>query len=361
MLAIAIAGIWLVSAYINVAHAFQLAGTSYWAWSFAGASLAADVFKVGSAVGMAAALIARPRYWGAFVACLLIWAVTMGWSVRSNIGFATTMITETRDVSNASRETSAAIKASAHDELKQVIQQQQWMRQQTTTKATGANAEERRDVRDLQGAQLEEAKRLEKRADELRQILMSNATTASAVNVHGDAIGRFFREQAGISQATIDLFTALGFLLVIELPATFALVAFAPLFAPIAAASINPAGPPAELMVGKSYLTADNGRKSAISPSGPPQLIEAPLARVQAARDRISAGAGKRAQAETFLKDLRVVHGTGAVIDGDVVRSAYPEWARREGIDDRLTPWALAQQLLACGVTKEARGVYRLP
>ena len=355
MLAVAIAGIWGVSAYINVAHAFQLAGTSYWAWSFAGASLAADVFKVGAAVGMAAALIARPRYWGAFIACLLIWAVTMGWSVRSNIGFATTMITETRDVSNASRETSAAIKASAHDELKQVIQQQQWMRQQTATPAKGAHAEERRDVRELQGAQLEEAKRLEKRADELRQILMSNATTATAVNVHGDAIGRFFREQAGVSQATIDLITALGFLLVIELPATFALVAFAPLFAPVAAA--------------RSVQNLHISPEPEITPLAPvarkpgvpaPVQLEAPLARVQAARESISATASKRAQAETYLKDLRVVYGAGAVIDGDLVRGMFPAWAGREGIEP-MSPWALAQQLIACGVVKEARGAYRLP
>lgn len=361
-LGLGLLGVWGVSAYTNVAHAIQISGSTRESWAFGLTSLVADIFKVASVIGLAAALAARPRYWGRGILCGAIWCVTMGWSINANLGYQLTTIMEAREVGKATRQTDASIKKSIEDELDRIVKQQALLSQQTTTRATGADKHERSDVRDLQRDQMEELKRLERRGSELRNDLRAMASVSIAPQLSGDAFGRFFMERTGVSQASFDLVRVIFWLAVVELPATFGVFAFGHLYAfmftPAARGShLTPEY--VEMLTRPAAMERDI--KIARMVDAPPKAIESALARVQAARDCIAPPTSKRAQAETFLADLKVVYGTGAVLDGDDVRGMFPDWARREGIDAPITPWQLGQQLIACGVTKEARGAYRLP
>lgn len=359
-LGLGLLGVWGVSAYTNVAHAIQISGSTRESWAFGLTSLVADIFKVASVIGLAAALAARPRYWGRGILCGAIWCVTVGWSINANLGYQLTTIMEAREVGKATRQTDASIKKSIEDELDRIVKQQALLSQQTTTRATGADKHERSDVRDLQRDQMEELRRLERRGSELRNDLRAMASVSIAPQLSGDAFGRFFMERTGVSQASFDLMRVIFWLAVVELPATFGVFAFGHLYAFMFAPATSREmvgnlhhSPPAPEITPLATI-----RKSEVVAQ--PARIESALARVQAARDRIQP-TSKRAQAETFLADLKVVYGTGAVLDGDDVRGMFPDWARREGIDTPITPWQLGQQLIACGVTKEARGAYRLP
>lgn len=335
VLAVAIAGMWGISAAANFAHAYQLAGGSAYVHIFAGASVASDVFKAASLVSLGAAI--RSRLWGVAAAAFVLWTVTMGWSVKSSIGFASTMTMETM----AQNETASDIKQSIKEELDKLQLQQTFLRGQMTAKVTGANAGERGQIREERAYALEEAKRMEDRITALRtQLLQSSHVVTVRRGDIADPAAQFLVENAGLPKRIAELATVLGFLALLELGSGLSFFAFGHLYFGSRRAEGS-----------VSHLPS-----AAMQPDiQPPQGF---VVKHQASGRRVNSTL--RSQAQVYKDDLVHTFGSGAVVDRVSVLDAFDVWAMREGVLRPLARNQLAQQLQCCGVVREGEG-YRLP
>lgn len=354
VLAGAIVTAWGVAVTANVAHAYQLAGTSSWAHLFAAASAASDVFKAAAAFGF---FYAISRYkWGAVAACAVVWVITTGWSVKSLIGFSSTLVTETQLIKSETLKTSQATRESIEKELFSSIEKLDWLRPDTTTKVTGANARERSEIREERQASLDKAALLEKRIDELRLQLSAHTAKTIQGGVVSDPVGMFLVQATGMDLGMLNnVATVIGFLLLIEVCSNLPFLAFGPLF--------ERREPPVVIRTGEAIAPVRIPAPPPVAHrTGAPKRLGMGLAEIQ--RRRVSpAGETKRAQATAYRDDLVALHGAGAVLSDVDVIDAFPAWAEREKVAPML-PHLLGQQLGCVGVVKverDGRTHYMLP
>lgn len=365
VLAIALGGMWGVSAAANIAHAYQSAGSNPYAHIFAGAALGADVFKAAAAIGLAMAV--RGRLWGPAAACLLIWLITTAWSVHSLIGFSVTLVTEGKAVREESTKTATSNRDSIQQEISKSLEQLGWLRPQMTHAARGANAAERESIREERRLSLEKAEKLERRIDELRKQLVQNSEISIAAGVVGDPTGRFL-QQYGVQPATLDIAKVILLLLLIEVCSNIAGLGFGHMYSSgTPPARLPPKVAPAP--VDRPLVSADikppelSAELDLEIPRIPRMDLDAELARLQHGRAPITTS-NRREQVQAYLEDLRVIHGAGAIMTADDVVGSWPGWACRAGIEDVMARHLIGQQLSKCSVLKFKEGGqtrYRLP
>lgn len=360
ILGVAMVAMWGVSAASNVAHAYQIAGHSEYAHVWAAASLSADVLKIGAVASIMAAYHHRLKT--ALILSLVVWGTMTTWSLKSSIGFSSTIMAESR----ALRETGGVIKKSTIDELAQLIEQQGFLRTQATVKATGANARERESVRAAQAASLAEARRLEGRVKELRALLSRQGSVAVTQAGASDPIVQFFAP-TGVQQWQIEVATILFMLLMVELGGNLTAAAFGHLYFRRAPrheteSLAQPAASLREVKAVKQAISASSRTESLAQPAAiASRNVEVELIKLQRQRGGREIAPTLRAQAEAYLADIKEVFGAGTVALDKVVLELFVAWADREGLDRPLKRNQLAQQLICCGVTKVDGGGYRMP
>lgn len=336
ILALALAGIWVVSVSVNALHALQMMGASAWAYPIAVASGCADVMKVAAGLSFVAAC--RQRAWLSILAAALVWSSTTFWSVKSTVSYAGTLIIETRSVRGEQLKTAKDNLTSIREERDSAIEQLKWLRSTITHPVRGANKEERDNIRDERAKAMDEARALEVRVDELRRKLETESGVVVAGGGVADPLAMFF--SGFLSQSAIDIASAIIFLGLIEIGSSFGLLAFAPLYGR------------------RDEVPPEEPQEALPSPDGaePVLIEEAPQAPAQAPRE-----GNLRDQARSYILHLLDAHGRGARLSVSSVQRDWPAWARKQGIKYPMASNTLGQQMSCLGVGKIGRQTYVLP
>ena len=318
LVGIALLSVWGASAAGNFAHGVQLAGHSPYWWVFGLASASMDVLKASSLLALVPAY--RIRWWGAVVACLLVWAVTTAWGVRSCAGFIATTLSDTASGRNMHSVADGSLKKQIDDQVAQITKLQ--------------DLKMKAPARDWDRIEAEIG-----RVDSYLEKLRKRARDTQTV---GDSDPTSKLLERWVDKDNTNMGTVLLFLLGIEICASLGLVAFRPFYGSRATEVEN-------------HLTraASDAREA----TTPPHKGEGKLKLVPASPLRV--------QALELLAQLEVKRGMGSAVWTADVWTVYLALAKER----QWQPMAsrkLGQQLALLGVTKtdadsQKRKYYVLP
>jgi hypothetical protein len=330
-LGLALLGIWIVGGAANFSHALTLAGDSPWAPVIAGASACADVLKAAAVLGAVVAF--RHRLAMPFLACFIVWGATSGWSIRMAFGFISTISADASFARGAKVKDAAVVQRQLDDKLSALA----WLDSSITNQTSGLGEIKKESARD---AKKDAISALKSRPAELQadiKRLRKELLDASSIG-SDDPVADLLKTEFGVPKDKTHLWTALGFLLLIELCQSFGLTAFSPFFAsPPKAAKPVPAETAAEA---PTPIVMQPAPAAPVAPK--PQLVVDNQPKRSAAATR----SALRQHALDFIAHVGV-----SEIGMQEAQKRYRVWCKGTGTKP-LMPWHLGQQLIAAGATR---------
>jgi hypothetical protein len=314
VLAAGVAGMWGLSATINVLHQLQQQDD----YVLAAISGASDILKAAAALSIIFAL----RKWlpSVFLAALVIWLSCTAWSVYSGFGYLSTKMVVAEDSRALRHETDQSLV----EEVKKLSARIDMMRA-TTVRDTKERLSQAADIQ-----------RAERRLDGLRAKLDTREGAPSA-NPVGKALHTYF----GWSADAAAIAKILIFLAVLEFGSNLGLVAFSHFLRwPPQVWDDGPTSAPAA-----AVLTESNVQKTNIAP----QLSEPPKPPIHL----IAANTDAEVQMERFVRWLGKQKRSGAIALKEA-QALYAVWCQQTGERPLVRPALLGQGLVKHGATKGA-------